>query len=155
MNTIDIHINRADVLDEVAKASEYVGAKSLPTEQEPDPHERIMATDQNLDDLARLWTESVGAAEECFKDLLKESTSNDTGHTFKVEVSSGFDPVLTEGVKKALQSYFVASIIGGWFKFANKAEASDYFAQAAEFLSGAERLLYSRRRPTLRITHNP
>ncbi|MBD5163508.1 MAG: hypothetical protein HDT09_02250 [Bacteroidales bacterium] len=155
MNIININISRDDVLEEVAKATDYVGAKTIPTEQEADPRERIFATDYNLEDLHRLWVESVVAIEEWLKELLTESSPMDDGHSFKIEVSAGFDPVLTPSVEKAIRSYFVANILAGWFKFANKAEAPDYSEQAVEFLAGAERLLYSRRRPTLRLTHDP
>lgn len=64
-----------------------------------------------------------------------------------IEVSLAFDKALTASVQSTLRSFFIASIIGQWFKFANKDEAADYFTQAAEMLDTAERMLYSRKRP--------
>lgn len=71
-----------------------------------------------------------------------------TGYEAVIEVSKSFDKVLTASVQSTLRSFFIASIIGQWFKFANKGEAKDYFVQAADMMETAERLLYSRRKPT-------
>lgn len=71
-----------------------------------------------------------------------------TGYEAVIEVSKSFDKVLTASVQSTLRSFFIASIIGQWFKFANKGEAKDYFTQAADMMETAERLLYSRRKPT-------
>lgn len=70
------------------------------------------------------------------------------GYEGRIEVSKSFDKALTDSVESTLRSYFIASIIGQWFKFANKGEASDYLRQAAEMLESAERLLYSRKKPS-------
>lgn len=71
-----------------------------------------------------------------------------TAYDAVIEVSKSFDKVLTASVQSTLRSFFIASIIGQWFKFANKGEANDYFTQAADMMETAERLLYSRRKPT-------
>ena len=65
-----------------------------------------------------------------------------------LEVSKSFDKSLTANVQSAIRNFFIASIIGQWFKFSNKGEAKDYFSQAGEMMNGAERLLYSRKKPT-------
>ena len=70
------------------------------------------------------------------------------GYEAVIEVSKSFDKTLTASVQSTLRSFFIASIIGQWFKFANKGEAKDYFTQAADMMETAERLLYSRRKPT-------
>ena len=70
-----------------------------------------------------------------------------TGYEGVMEVSVAFDKALTSSVQSTLRSFFIASIIGQWFKFANKGEAADYFTQAAEMLETAERMLYSRKKP--------
>ena len=65
-----------------------------------------------------------------------------------IEVSKSFDKGLKDNVQSALRNFFIFSIIAQWFKLANKEEATNYFEQAGEMMTGAERLLYSRRRPT-------
>ena len=80
--------------------------------------------------------------------VLPPVTLGRTGYEAVIEVSKSFDKVLTASVQSTLRSFFIASIIGQWFKFANKGEAKDYFTQAADMMETAERLLYSRRKPT-------
>ena len=80
--------------------------------------------------------------------VLPPLTLGKTGYEAVIEVSKSFDKVLTASVQSTLRSFFIASIIGQWFKFANKGEAKDYFTQAADMMETAERLLYSRRKPT-------
>lgn len=80
--------------------------------------------------------------------VLPPVTLGKTGYEAVIEVSKSFDKVLTASVQSTLRSFFIASIIGQWFKFANKGEAKDYFVQAADMMETAERLLYSRRKPT-------
>lgn len=80
--------------------------------------------------------------------VLPPTTLGKTGYEAVIEVSKSFDKVLTASVQSTLRSFFIASIIGQWFKFANKGEAKDYFVQADNMMETAERLLYSRRKPT-------
>lgn len=154
METITIHIYQDEVYEEVAKATDYTGAKLI--DGDATARDRIMAGDDDLAELGRFWEESVLATNENLKEML---VSGDTkmittdseskkGYEAVIEVSKSFDKVLTPSVESTLRSFFIASIIGQWFKFANKGEAKDYFAQAAEMMEGAERLLYSRRKPT-------
>lgn len=70
-----------------------------------------------------------------------------TGYEAVLEVSKSFDKGLKDNVQSALRNFFIASIIAQWFKLANKNEAADYFNQAGEMMDGAERLLYSCKRP--------
>lgn len=90
---------------------------------------------------------SVHAASIIIPDTPQIAYTKRTGYEGVIEVSVAFDKALTASVQSTLRSFFIASIIGQWFKFANKGEAADYFTQAAEMLDTAERLLYSRKKP--------
>ena len=174
METITIQVFKDDVYEEVAKATDYTGAKLIDGDEKA--RDRILATDNELSDLGRFWEESVLATNERLKEMLVSGTTKDvqvstdiwgtkdlaqhdiclpikpviikTAYEAVLEVSKSFDKELTASVQSALQNFFIASIIGQWFKFANKGEASDYFKQAGEWMNGAERLLYSRKKPT-------
>lgn len=156
MEIITIHISQTDVYAEVAKATDYTGSKLLDTDE--NARDRILAADDDLTALSRFWDESVIAINENFKELLitgdtkllhSESENPEVIYEAELEVSKSFDKTLTTSVQSTLRSFFIVSIIGQWFKFANKGEANDYFAQAAEMMDSAERLLYSRRKPTI------
>lgn len=173
METITIQVFRDDVYEEVAKATDYTGSKLIDGDESA--RNRILAGDDDLAELSRFWEESVLAVNENFKELLISGSTKSinsstlipieteistaalrpdlpvalrTGYEAVIEVSKSFDKALTKSVTSTLRSFFIASIIGQWFKFANKGEAADYFAQAAELLESAERLLYSRKKPT-------
>lgn len=144
MSAIEIHINRDEVYDEVAKATDYTGSK---LEGGDDVRDRVLAGDEDLADLGRFWDESVLAVNEQLKEMLTSGASDAERYTGKLEVSVAFDTALTGSVENAVRSFFINHIIAQWFKFANKEEAQSYFDTAAEFLMAAERLLYSRMRP--------
>lgn len=149
METITIKVRQDDVYEEVAKATDYTGAKLVNTDG--DARDRIMAADDDLANLGRFWEESVSAANENMKEMLVSGKTTDMdgqkGYEAEIEVSKAFDKALTESVESTIRSYFIASIIAQWFKFANKNEAKDYFVQASDMMEAAERLLYSRRKP--------
>ena len=154
METITIQVFKDDVYEEVAKATDYTGAKLIDGDE--NARDRILATDSDLSDLSRFWEESVLATNERLKEMVVrgETKSVEVDKSTKIvyevtlEVSKSFDKSLTANVQSAIRIFFIASIIGQWFKFSNKSEAKDYFSQAGEMMNGAERLLYSRKRPT-------
>lgn len=150
METITLQIFQNDVYEEVAKATDYTGSKLI--DGDDGARDRILAADDDLANLSRFWEESVLATNENLKEMLVSGRTKEiigmTGYEAVIEVSKSFDKVLTASVQSTLRSFFIASIIGQWFKFANKGEAKDYFAQAADMMEAAERLLYSRRKPT-------
>lgn len=168
METITIQIFQDDVYKEVAKATDYTGSKLIDGDE--GARDRILAADEDLAELGRFWEESVLAANESLKEMLVTGgtayitptlnpitpqgvtsvtpTLGEKGYRAEIGVSKSFDKALTASVQSTLRSFFIASIIGQWFKFANKGEAQDYLIQASEMMIAAERLLYSRRRPT-------
>lgn len=153
METITIQIIQEDVYDEVAKATDYTGSKLIDGDE--NARDRILAADDDLAELGRFWEESALATNENLKEMLVSgktrivgAADGKTGYEAVIEVSKSFDKELTASVESTLRSFFIASIIGQWFKFANKGEAKDYFVQAADMMETAERLLYSRRKPT-------
>ena len=154
METITIKVYKDDVYEEVAKATDYTGAKLIDGDEKA--RDRILATDNELSDLGRFWEESVLATNERLKEMVVSGETKDitegeeskTAYVGVLEVSKSFDKELSPNVQSALRNFFINSIIGQWFKFANKDEATGYFTQAADMMDGAERLLYSRKKPT-------
>lgn len=156
---IAITIYRDEVYDEVAKATDYTGSKLVGGDETA--RDRILATDADLATLGRFWDEAVLAANDRLKQMLvtgattevteggggKETTVR-TAYVAQLEVSMSYDQNLNDSVAGSMKNYFIYSIIGQWFKFANKGEAGDYFTQAGEEITSAERMLYSRKRPT-------
>lgn len=152
METITITVSQRDVYGEVAKATDYTGSKLIDGDE--GARDRILAVDDDFKELGRFWDETVAAAEEWLKQMLVsgQTLTTDDGdrqYDMNIEVSKAWDATLHGSVESTLRSYFIASIIGQWFKFANKGEAKEYLASAGEMLQNVERLLYARKRPSL------
>lgn len=154
METIELTVYKKDVYAEVAKATDYTGAKLTGDDNARD---RILATDADLSELGRFWDEAVQSVNERLRQMLvsgstqlkqAEDGSLETAYVSTLEVSKSYDKNLNGSVQSGLRNFFIYFIIGQWFKFANKGEAADYFASAGEEITSAERLLYSRKRPT-------
>ena len=148
METITITISQNDVYNEVAKATDYTGSKLIDGDE--NARNRILAVDDDFKELGRFWEESVTAVNESLKEMLISGvTDSDKNYKAELQVSKSWDRGLTESVQSSLRSFFIDSIIGQWFKFANKGEAKEYFVTAGEAMLNVERLLYARKRPTL------
>lgn len=148
METITITISQSDVYGEVAKATDYTGSKLIDGDEKA--RDRILAVDDDFKELGRFWDETVAAAEEHLKEMfVSGSMDTDKNYNAVLEVSKSWDTTLKSSVQSTLRSYFIAAIIGKWFEFANKGESKEYLASAAEYLVDIDRLLYTRRRPTL------
>lgn len=77
METITVQIFKDDVYEEVAKATDYTGAKLIDGDE--GARDRILATDSDLSDLGRFW-EGVGACHqrEAERDGRERSDEADT-----------------------------------------------------------------------------
>lgn len=177
METITIQIFQEDVYEEVAKATDYTGSKLIDGDESARDRilatdddlaelgrfwdESVLATNENLKEmlvsgrtkritpiLEPTYPAQGVASEPATQADIAVPTPGRLGYEAVIEVSKSFDKVLTASVQSTLRSFFIASIIGQWFKFANNGEANDYFTQAADMMETAERLLYSRKKPT-------
>lgn len=145
MERISLKVIKEDVYREVAKATDYTGSKMIDGDE--NARDRILAGDEDLAELGRMWDEAAMTSNERFKEMLLSIDNSSECYAIELEVSRSFDRVLVRNIEACLRSFFISSIIGQWFKYTNKSEAEGYFNQAGEMLMGAERLLYSRRRP--------
>lgn len=177
METITIRIFQDDVYEEVAKATDYTGSKMIDGGENARDRilaadedlaelgrfweESVLAANENIKEMlvsgkTKLITSTQVPPSPTEGELSKPQAHaananrsiKKIGYEVVIEVSKSFDKGLTASVQSTLRSFFITSIIGQWFKFANKGEANDYFTQAAELMETAERLLYSRKKPT-------
>lgn len=150
MSNITITVVQSSVYDEVAKATDYTGSKML--DEDEKARDRIFTTDEDLETLSRFWEEAAADCTDRFKPMIVNATTTGGNYVLTLEVSMSFDTNLTGSVETAIKSFFISSIIGQWFKFANKKEATEYSVTALDHLLTAERLLYSRKKPSLPTT---
>lgn len=144
MNTIELHIDKTQVWDEVAKAAAYTGDKMIGDET---AYERIMLTDEDAKVLQRFWEETVSVANDQLKEMLLNSSTVSGDYSVTLEVSRAYDVNLTPSVEASLRSYFISAIVSKWYMFANKGEAEAYATEALAMMNDVLRKLYSRKRP--------
>ena len=161
MRQITIDIEKAYVLDEVAKLSSYAGAKLI--EADPGAVDRIMATDADLETMDRFWDETISALEERLKDHLVKSefvyvgdgttdTADDTTHeadTQRMTLSVGtrMSEAIEDSLRKSMQGYCIGSMAAMWYALANKDGVEEQLQKLNEKLMSSLYVIYSRKRP--------
>lgn len=158
MTGVTLTIDKAEVMDEVAKTTAYEGKKAV---GEEGAYERIFATEEDRAMLRRFWDEAASAATESMKRFLV--AAGDTysaeadgksvereGYTVRLELSGSYDTALTPSVEKSLFSFFVNAIVGKWNGFVKEGQVERYEGEAAAALQDIMSKLFYRRRPTRR-----
>jgi hypothetical protein len=148
MPEITIKVDKDAVWEEAMKTSGYTGDKMLSTSENDNPYDRILITDEDAKSLQQFWQEAVMVANDSLRDMLESASDISGDYEVTLRVSVCYDTVLNKSVESSLKSYFIAAIVGRWYKFANKGEAAEYYAQASAMMENARRMLYSRKRPT-------
>ena len=151
---ITISVNKANVYDEVAKTTAYVGAKKMT--EDVTAYDRIFTTDEDRLLLERFWVETCGVVTEQFKPFIVSVDSQPVSHgidltrNYKVtlDLSSAFDESLTESISTTLHSLFVSSLVGKWFAITNQVDVERYVAEAAGAMESILKMVYFRKRPS-------
>lgn len=146
MPIITLKVNKADVWNEVAITSSYTGDKM--TDADENAYNRILITDEDQKSLQRFWEEAVAVANDNLKEMLEAASETNSDYNITLNVSKNYDQELNTSVQAALSSYFIAAIVGRWYRFSNKGEADSYMTESAAMIDIVKSMLYSRRRPT-------
>ena len=155
----NIQISKARVMDEVAKATAYIGQKAV-SQQDPDAYERIATTDANREELDRYWMEACTAASLLLDHWLTDQTSQVLSH--HPEIGTAHDYNVTLGmptnwnfaylpsVQEVLMSYLVNSIVAAWLLITLPTQAAAYAALADGAKKQIQQLMLIRKRPVRR-----
>lgn len=141
---ITLTVNKEAVYDEVAKTTEYTGAKM----DDEHAYEVISITDEDKAMLERFWSECKNMACNSMKKVLVSEVDSDGEYALTLGLSSAFDPSLTESMERSLFSFFVMNITAKWYTFANKQEATVYASEAATYIDDILRKAFYKKRPT-------
>lgn len=157
MNKVTITVNKANVYDEVAKTTAYVGAKKLSQDGSPDSlaYSRVFTKDDDRIMLERFWLEAANKAADLIKPFLKDMSSLNITHgvrladnfTATLIMSDRFDTNLTQAIQADLYSFFVSFILASWMALSDTKEAEAYSEDAAAALAGAKAKLYYKMPP--------
>lgn len=147
MKTTKLTLEKAAVLNEVARLTAYVGAKTQ-TEDTGTAYARIFATDDDRELLERFWTEGCNTVIDLLKKyMLKASPHTDEVWRLDLELPGTYNRGLTPAVQSALASFMVHRLASGWFGITKKDEAEPHARAAAEHADEMMRMIYHRRPP--------
>lgn len=148
-----LNIKKANVYDEVAKLTGYVGAKTI--EDTGKAYDRVFTTDDDRLMLERFWREAVGAITDEIKRFITNVSTQANSQTVDIsevwtanlEMPSNFDNNLIDSINDSLFSYAVNSIVSKWFAITNKEESEMYSGMATNCGNEAKSKLYYRKKP--------
>lgn len=151
--TITIKIKKAEVYDEIAKLSGYVGAKTIGDTGLN--YDRVFTTDDDREMLERFWREATDSITSEYRRLVTYVTSPvvsqeiDMNEIYSIYLSvpSNFNEMLTASIESMLRSYCINLITAKWFLITNKNEAEYYMAEAQNNAVMAKNKLFNRMKP--------
>lgn len=139
---ITISIAKADVMAEVKKTSEYIGAKS----QQGD-YDRVALIDANEEQLERWWKECCATVSGALERWLT-SANYTVDCNLMLSPSAAWPDVLQSAVAILLKSYFVNTILAQWLLIVQPDSAATYAKLAEGALTDAVGKMYYKKPPT-------
>ena len=141
---ITLKVNKETVYNEVAKTTEYTGAKM----DDEHAYEVISTTDEDKAMLERFWNECKNMICNSLKKVLVSEVEAEGEYSLTLGLSAAFDESLTESMQRSLFSFFVMNITAKWYTFANKSEATGYATEAATYIEDIMRKAFFKKKPT-------
>lgn len=149
MIEVTLTIDKESVYEEVAQTTSYTGAKM----DDEGAYERIFTTDDDKSMLERFWNESKNTIANSLKRILLNEQETDGTYSLQLGLSSSFDEILTDSMRRSLFSFFVMNITAKWYTFTNKQEATGYASEAATYIDDIMRKAFFKKKPS-RPTYN-
>lgn len=140
---IVLTINKETVYEEVAKTTEYTGAKM----DDEHAYETISTTEEDKSILERFWNECKNMICNSLKKVLISEEETNGEYSLTLGLSTAFDDSLTASMQRSLFSFFVMNITAKWYTFTNKSEVTGYASEAATYLEDIMRKAFFKKKP--------
>ncbi|MBQ8051644.1 MAG: hypothetical protein IJ197_08765 [Bacteroidaceae bacterium] len=155
MQNITLTVVKADVYEEIAKTTSYVGAKKIGNDA--DSYERIFTTDEDRQMLERFWHEACNAVTTQMRDFLSDvsqlgdSFFTDINANYELELNmpDRFETKLTNSIEKELFTFFVCFILGQWYSMTNVEDAEGQAKKAEGVIKNVMDKIYYLTPPVL------
>ena len=141
-------INKSDVLEEVAKQTAYVGAKTILSDGRT-AYEQIFTTSDDYTMLERFWNEALSFTTGSLKKYMSAApTFVDSTLTITLGLPTRYDTTQNDSVEKSLFSYFANYITSKWMAIANKIDAEYYEKYANQNMKDVLQKIFTIKKPT-------
>lgn len=145
MATFTIYKNL--VLEEVAKQTAYVGAKTILSDGRT-AYEQIFTTSDDYTMLERFWNEALSFTTGSLKKYMSAApTFANSTLTVTLELPARYDITQNETVQNSLFSYFANYITSKWMAIANKTDAEYYEKYANENMKDVLQKIFTIKKP--------
>lgn len=134
MKILNISIKKAEILEEVALAAAYSGAK---TEAAEGFFDRVATIEDDSGILSRFWTLICGRVADKLKNFITASEISGDSLSLTLELSGAYDDTLSPSVKSDLFSAMASGVTAKWFRITFPARAPEWEDQSAELLERA------------------
>lgn len=149
MDRIKIVLNANDINDEVGKQTEYISRKQV-LSGDIAGRERLLVTDDALDDLSLFCKEGLSVMADILKDHIV--CINDTALpeiSIELEVSCAFPHSMLKEIRDCLRISLTYWITGCWLQIAGTQEEEFYHQNSKGLMEQAGFLLYTRSKPDI------
>lgn len=144
MKELRIIISRDNVFEEVSKTTSFDGAKR---ETGDGTYERVMATDDDRQMMARSFDEAAQTAESAFCDVPYDIETDTEQWAVTLHVSNAFNDKATQSINSDMFSFFCESILEKWYA-TTLPEVSNRHAQLAlGYLTDASKKIWFKGAP--------
>ena len=148
MQKIKIEISKADVYNEVAKTTAYIGGKSLDSNGKS-MYDQVFVTDVDREMLERFWRGALDSLTYVLGNVLMLTTEEENGSVcLCLKMTDNFPMTLEGSLKSTAIEYVENKIIGEWCSVTAKGEAEQYSNQSGALLMQVNNLIHKRCRPT-------
>lgn len=146
MQKLTITISKAEVYEEVAKTTAYLGAKNVDANGKS-LFDQVFVTDADKAMLERFWHSAMESLLYVLGDVLRSSTEDDEGTELWLGMTDNFPMTMAEPLKSTAIEYVENKIIGEWCAVADKGEVEQYSNQSGALLMQVVNIIHKRSRP--------
>lgn len=143
MVNLTVTIKKSEILDEVAKTTAYMGAKSKMIDGKS-AYDQVFVTDADLVMIERFYNESKDALTNLFKRFISSITED----TWTLGMSDMFDSNVSGSINSSVSSFMVNSIVSKWCEITDKENVGEYAGNAATVLADIKDKLFAKKKPT-------
>lgn len=136
---VTLSVTKSAVMNEVAKQTSYIGAKTA-TPDGGNAYDQVFSTDDDYAMLERYWREAVDAVTGNLRKFIKtisdmpapQSVDTEEVFTIVLDMPARYDTNQNGTVNTALFSYFTHMITSKWLAVVHKEDAAYYEKIATE-----------------------